>query len=254
MPLLHKYIGNPLLSAALSTFFSSKIKDTHCGMRAITRKALDKLELKTTGMEFASEMIIKAIKNRLKIKELPINYYERKGKSKLSSFSDGWRHLRFMLMYAPDYLFLIPGALLFLLGIFIITIFLFGPLDMFGLTLYTYPTIAGSFLAILGYQIINLGLFAKTYAVSSGFQKKDKMVDMLAKLINFESGIVLGAVLLLISFFIGLIQLIRWIEQGFPALENNATMILALTLSIIAVQTLFSVFFMSILLVNKNGK
>jgi glycosyltransferase involved in cell wall biosynthesis len=253
MPFSHKYIGNPMLSWILSLFFKVNVGDSHCGMRGLTKKAFEKLELKTTGMEFASEMIIKAGKSRLKIKEFPTNYYKRKGRSKLSSFSDGWRHLRFMLMYAPDYLFLVPGIMLFLLGIFIITAFLFGPIEIFGVTMYTYPTIAGSFFAILGYQIINLGLFAKTYAVSTGFEKKDKMVDALARLINFESGIVLGAGLLVIAILIGLIQLIRWIDQGFPALENNAIMILAFTLSIIAIQTLFSVFFMSILLVNKNG-
>lgn len=98
MPWLHQYVGNPLFSLLLRIFFRMKISDVHCGMRALSREALDKLRLKTLGMEFASEMVIKAVKKKLKIKELPINYYTRRGKSKLRSFADGWRHLRFMLL------------------------------------------------------------------------------------------------------------------------------------------------------------
>jgi len=100
MPFLHRYIGNPLLSGLLKLFFNAKINDAHCGMRAITKKAFDKLNLKTTGMEFASEMVLKAVHEKLRITEIPINYHKRKEKSKLNSFSDGWRHLRFMLIYA----------------------------------------------------------------------------------------------------------------------------------------------------------
>ncbi|HBR15264.1 MAG TPA: dolichol-P-glucose synthetase, partial [Candidatus Omnitrophica bacterium] len=101
MPWLHQYIGNPLFSFLLRLFFRTKISDVHCGMRAISREALDKLHLRTLGMEFASEWVIKAVKKGLKIKELPVNYYCRQGKSKLRSFVDGWRHLRFMLLYSP---------------------------------------------------------------------------------------------------------------------------------------------------------
>jgi len=252
MPWLHKYLGNPLLSATLRLFFGARIHDAHCGMRAITRKALDKLELKTTGMEFASEMIIKAIKNRLKIKELNINYYKRKGKSKLGSFTDGWRHLRFMLMYAPNYLFMVPGISLMIIGIFIMVLFLIGPIKIFGLTLYTHPIIIGSFFAILGYQVINLGIYARTYAVSTGFEKKDKFIDSIAKYITFEFGLIFGIVLLLIGFFSGLIILLDWIIRGFPGILKINNIILILTLGVLGIQTIFSAFFISILLVEKR--
>jgi len=251
MPWHHQYIGNPLLSGTLSLFFGSKIRDAHCGMRAITKKALDKLELKTTGMEFASEMVIKAIKNNLKTKELPINYSERIGKSKLSSFKDGWRHLRFMLMYAPTYLFLIPGILFFILGSIIMALFLSGPVELNGITLYNRPMLLGSFFAILGYQIISLGIYAKTYMKSAGFIRSDKLVDKMAKLITFESGIMAGALILLGALLLGLSVLYSWIIGGFPALTSN-TMVLALTLGIIGIQTIFSAFFLSILLVEKK--
>ena len=117
MPWLHRYIGNPTLTGILNLLFRAGVSDAHCGMRAFTKDAYEKLGLQTTGMEFASEMVIKAAKVGLKITEVPITYYPRKGESKLHSFRDGWRHLRFMLMLSPTYLFLLPGALLFLIGL-----------------------------------------------------------------------------------------------------------------------------------------
>jgi glycosyltransferase involved in cell wall biosynthesis len=253
MPFSHRYIGNPFLSMILRLFFKAKVGDSHCGMRALTKEAIDKLELKTTGMEFASEMIIKAAKNKLKIKELAIDYHKRIGKSKLSSFTDGWRHLRFMLMYAPDYLFMIPGMLLLLFGIFIMGLFLIGPVEINGLVLYTHPMIVGSFLSILGYQIITLGIYAKTYAVSIGFEKNDKFIDFLAKLITFESGLILGFLVLVVSFIFGSILLLDWVVKGFPGVLKTNDMILILTLAILGVQTMFSAFFLSILLVKKRN-
>ena len=130
MPPLHRYIGNPVLTGILNLLFRSGISDAHCGMRSFTQEAYQQMELRTTGMEFASEMIIKAIKADLKIEEIPITYYPREGESKLNSFRDGWRHLRFMLMLSPTYLFLIPGILLFLLGLVGTFALLPGPLQI----------------------------------------------------------------------------------------------------------------------------
>jgi hypothetical protein len=251
MPFLHRYIGNPVLSGMLRLFFKTTVKDAHCGMRAITKKSLDELELKTTGMEFASEMIIKAIKNNLKIKELAIEYGSRIGESKLNTFKDGWRHLRFMLLYAPDYLFIIPGLLLLMLGIQIMAMFLTGTVKLNSLVFYNHPMIIGSFLTIVGYQIITLGVYAKTYAVSSGFEKKDKIVDAIAKYITFESGIIFGLALLIGSFIFGMIILWSWINAGFPEIQKTNDMILILTLAVLGVQTMFSAFFLSVILVEK---
>jgi glycosyltransferase involved in cell wall biosynthesis len=252
MPSLHKYIGNPLFSFIFRLFFKSDVRDTHCGLRGLRKDCLQKLNLQTTGMEFASEMIIQAIRNNLKIKQLPIHYHARIGKSKLSSFSDGWRHLRFMLMYAPDYLFLIPGMFLILVGFIIMGFLLKGPVKIDGLVLYTHPMVIGSFLTILGYQIVTLGIYAKTYAVSAGLEKNDKFIDQLSKLVKFESGIVIGGVLLIISFILGLIILFNWVTRGFPALLEINNVIFILTLGVIGVQTIFSAFFISILLVEKK--
>jgi len=251
MSFLHKHFGNPFLSWILRFFFKAKINDAHSGFRAITKNALNHLNLRATGMEFASEMVIKAINEKVKIKEVPINYYKREGKSKLRSFSDGWRHLRFMLMYAPNYLFLIPGLALFLVGGIIMALFLPGSFEIFGIRLYSRPMLLGSFLAIVGYQIIILGIYAKTYIKSIGFVKSDKLVDFVARFVTFESGVITGAIILLISMVIGLFILLDWIIKGYPALTDNLHLFI-MTTAIIGVQTIFSSFFLSMLLVEKR--
>ena len=116
MPWLHRYVGNPVLTGILNLFFRTGVRDAHCGMRAVRRTALPRLDLRTTGMEFASEMVIRAGKERLEIEEIPIHYHPREGESKLSSFRDGWRHLRFLLVHSPTWLFIVPGALMAVLG------------------------------------------------------------------------------------------------------------------------------------------
>src|SRR5919202_6444167 len=119
MPWLHRYVGNPVLTGVLNLFFRTGVKDAHCGMRALRRDVLPQLDLRTTGMEFASEMVIRASKEKLDIREFPIQYHPRGGESKLSSFRDGWRHLRFLLVHSPTHLFIVPGAVLSALGVLI---------------------------------------------------------------------------------------------------------------------------------------
>jgi glycosyltransferase involved in cell wall biosynthesis len=238
MTWLRHYIGNPVLSAIFRLFFQTKVSDIHCGMRAITKTALDKLNLRTTGMEFASEMIIRAIQSELKIKELSINYYKRLGKSKLRSFTDGWRHLRFMLSYAPDYLFLIPGILFFLVGLILVS-------------LLKSNVVYGCFFIILGYQVVSLGVYTKVYMKSIGAIKSDRLVDFLARIIRFETGIILGAILLLITFLVGQRSIFNFVKQSlnFP---SHSIIIIALTVAIIGIQTMFSAFLISILLVERK--
>lgn len=237
MPFLNKYVGNPLLSFVFRLFFKSQIEDVHSGMRAVSRDALNRLNLRTGGMELASEMIIKAVNKKMRIKEVPINYYKRKGYSKLRRFSDGWRHLRFMLMYAPTYLFLIPGMIFFFFGFLMMELFFFG---------YGKLMILGSFFIILGYQIIALDLYAKAYMKSIGFIESDKLLDMIARKISFESGIFLGLAILVFSFFTGALFFSR---SGL----NNDTILIVLTLAIIGVQTVFSALLLSIFLVEKKN-
>jgi len=173
MPWLHQYIGNPVLTGILNILFKASVSDAHCGMRAFTKEAYEKMNLQTTGMEFASEIVIKAAKAGLKITEVPITYYPRKGESKLNSFRDGWRHLRFMLLYSPTYLFLIPGFILFLIGFIGTLLILPGPFKIGGHAYDVHVMTVTSLFTILGFQVVLLGLYARTYALLSGLEKRD---------------------------------------------------------------------------------
>ena len=214
MSFSHKHIGNPLLSGTLRLFFRTKVGDSHCGMRAISKTALDRLNLRTTGMEFASEMVIKAIKNNLKIKEIPINYYKRKGKSKLNTLSDGWRHLRFMLLYSPLFLFFIPGLIIFLIGFTsMLWFYLTNPI-IFGRIFYIHPMFLSSLLVIMGYQLIFFSLFAKTYAITH-LGEKSARINKLYKYINLRKGGLIGLALTLAGLAILVIILRQWAASNF---------------------------------------
>ncbi len=245
MPFLHRYIGNPLLSYLLNLFFKTNVSDTHCGFRAFRGDVLEKLDLHTTGMEFASETIINAIKNKLSITEVPISYYPRKGKSKLRSFSDGWRHLRFMLMYSPTYLFLAPGIFLLAVGFFMLLLLLREDFMFLGLNFTINHMFLGALLTILGYQIMSIGLYAKVYAIVSGFEKRDKIVDFIAKHIPLERGLIIGLTIFVVAF-------LSCLFLFFSNLGNLRFILFGLTLFSIGLQTVFSSFFLSILLVEKK--
>ncbi len=249
MPMLHKYVGNPFLSGVLNIFFKTDISDAHTGFRAIKKDALDNLNLKTTGMEFASEMIIKAANNRMYIEEVPITYYPRIGKSSLKSFSDGWRHLRFMLMFSPTYLFFIPGTILMILGFIISILMLKGTILVNGKDIGLFISAIGSLLSILGYQIINLGLYSKIYAIHTGFVKEDRLIDFIAKRFPLEKGILLSFAIIS-GGVLGLFLLIfKFMKKE---LLVYSSIFFWLTLFIIGLSSLFSVFFISMMLVEKK--
>jgi glycosyltransferase involved in cell wall biosynthesis len=210
----HRYIGNPVLSFILRLFFHTKIRDSQCGVRAIKKSALGKLNLQTGGMEFASEMIIKALKNNLKIKELPVNYYCRKGKSKMRSLVDAWKHLRFMLLYSPLFLFFIPGIILFFLGISFI---------------FQHNMFLSSLMAIIGYQLVVFSAFAKVYSITH-LNEKNKTFEKLFKYITIENASIAGFGIAIFGVVFGL--------------KNP---IIALTFLVIGIQTVFSSFMLSIL-------
>jgi len=241
----HKYIGNPILSGILRLFFKTKIHDAHCGMRAITKTALEKLNLQTTGMEFASEMIIKAAKSNLKIKEIPINYYKRKGSSKLKPFADGWKHLRFMLLYSPLFLFFIPGIFLFLIGL-ISMLWLYVGIEISRIKFFYHPMFLSSLLLIIGYQLIIFSFFAKTYTITH-LQEENPIIEKLYKKITIEKASIFGISVVLLGIIIYLTIFFKWFKSGFGELYEIKNSIIALTLIIIGIQTIFSSFMLSIL-------
>jgi len=246
MPWPNKYIGTPILSLFLKIFFGAKIKDSQSGIRAIKKDALEKLNLQTSGMEFASEMIIKAIKNNLKIKEIPTNYFKRIGKSKLKPFSDAWKHIRFMLLYSPLFLFFTPGLLLLTAGILSMLWFYFGNPQIFGIKLFYHPLFLSSALAILGYQLIIFSAFAKIYSITH-LGEKSEFFEKMFKYITIEKAGIAGVLVSIAGLAIYFFIFIKWFKSGFGSLDEVKNSIVALTLIVLGMQTVFSSFMLSIL-------
>lgn len=252
MPWLHRYIGNPFLSRFLNVLFKTGISDSHCGMRSFTREAFERMKLMTPGMEYASEMVIKASRAGLKIAEVPITYYPRKGTSKLHSFHDGWRHMRFMLMYSPTHLFLVPGFLVLLAGLLLLIALYPGPIWTPWHTFDVHFMVLGSVLAILGYQIINLGLFAKAISFTRDFVVRDEFIVRFYQVFTLEKGIYLGLVLLLIGLVLNGLVLYSWIRTHFGPLHQMREALVGMTFIVLGFQTIFSSFLLSMVRIKED--
>jgi glycosyltransferase involved in cell wall biosynthesis len=242
---MHRYIGNPLLSGTLNLFFRTGVRDAHCGMRGFRRDVLPQLDLRATGMEFASEMVIRASKERLDIREFPITYAPRSGESKLSRFRDGWRHLRFLLVHSPTHLFIVPGAVVLLIGVLISLISL-SQLPIFGRAWNLHTLIAGELMAVVGVQIVALGLCAHAYGTYF-MNEKDPWFDRMRARFRLEHGLMLGGAILVAGFIAGAVIVGIWIERGFGALSEERLAVTAAALVIIGLQIFFSSFLLSIL-------
>lgn len=247
MPWANRYIGNPILSGILRFFFKTNISDAHCGMRAFTKKAYRKMRLHSLGMEFASEMVVAAIREKLRIREIPISYHLRKGESKLVPVRDAWRHLSFMLIYSPAWLYLMPGIILFLGGVVFLFLFLYGPVQFFGREWDMHIMVMASLSSILGVQIVMLGMFAKTFGVVSGLLQHDRTLQFLWKYFKLEKGIFIGIVLFTFGLFFNLLILKEWIDRHFGSLERIREAILGATFIIIGIQAFFHSFFLHML-------
>jgi predicted CopG family antitoxin len=249
MPWLHRYIGNPLLTGTLNWLFRTNISDAHCGMRAITRDAYEKLDMKSEGMEFASEMIIEAARKKLRISEVPITYYPRQTPSKLHSWGDGWRHLRFMMLYNPTPFFYIPGLLLFILGAFMtLTLAMRGNVE----TTSLHSFILGSMLAIIGTQIIATGIYMKVYGI---LHNKIEKTGVTAKLLDYHSleyGLVIGILLFFAGMVLGSNILIKWISSGYGSLSEVGNAVISVVLAALGIQILFSTLIISIFMLEKK--
>ena len=245
MPWLHRYVGNPVLSATLNVFFKTGVRDAHCGMRALRRDVLPILDLRTTGMEFASEMVIRASKEDLDIREFPIHYYPREGESKLSSFRDGWRHLRFLLVHSPTHLFIVPGLIMAALGA-LAALAVLAHIDVLGRTWDLHAMIAGSLFMIVGTQVLGLGLCAHAYGTYF-MGEKDPWFDRMRARFRLEHGLLLGGALAFIGFAIAAAIVGTWINRGLGAISEERLAVLAATLMIVGIQVFFSSFLLSIL-------
>jgi glycosyltransferase involved in cell wall biosynthesis len=245
MPWLHRYVGNPILTGLLNLFFRTGVKDAHCGMRALRADVLARLDLRTTGMEFASEMVIRASKEKLRIAEFPIEYHPRGGESKLSSFRDGWRHLRFLLVHSPNHLFIVPGAALAGLGTLIVVLVGAG-LDFFGRAWGLHALIGGALLMIVGTQVLALGLCAHAYGTYF-MGERDPWFDRMRARFALEHGLLLGGAFALVGIAMGAVIVVTWISHGFGSLADERLAVIAASLVIVGIQIFFSSFLLSIL-------
>jgi glycosyltransferase involved in cell wall biosynthesis len=245
MPWLHRYVGNPVLTTVLNVFFRTGVSDAHCGMRGLRRDVLSRLDLRTTGMEFASEMVIRAAKEGLDIREFPIEYHPRGGDSKLSSFRDGWRHLRFLLVHSPTHLFILPGLLMAAFGA-LVALTVLAHIDVLGRTWDLHALIAGSLFMIVGTQVLALGLCAHAYGTYF-MNEKDPWFDRMRARYRLEHGLALGGALTIAGVAMAGVIIGIWIHRGFGALAEERLGILAATLMIVGIQIFFSSFLLSIL-------
>ncbi len=251
MPWHHRWIGVPVLSFILNRLFGTSIRDAHCGMRALTSEAWGALRLRTTGMEFASEMLIRAARQGLKIEQIPITLHRggRPGRPHLRSFRDGWRHLKMMFMLSPTHLFLLPGVALLLVGGALLAVLAPGPIHLGSVLIDYHFMILGSLVAVLGFNVATIGLFARTYALVEGLEERDPLLERLFRVVRLEMGLLAGAALFLAGFAIDAAILVEWLREDFSfgGEVRVRPAILGLTLMMIGAQAFFSSFFFSIL-------
>ena len=247
MPFLNRFVGNPVLTGMLNVLFGVKVSDAHCGMRAVRREALPVLDLHSTGMEFASEMVFKAYRRGLTVSEVPIDYYPRVGESKLNRFSDAWRHVRFMLLYSPSWLYLVPGGLLLLARAR-----RHGrcsqpdPIDILGHTWQIHTMLGFVAMTLIGAQVIQLGVFARTYArVRIG--ERDALLERIGKHVTLEHGLVAGGRSRCWQSSASLTWRVEWAHNGFGTLGRAYETALLVTALGLGIQIVFGAFFLALL-------
>lgn len=245
----HRYLAVPFLTGMLNILFGIKFSDAHCGMRAFTKDAYRKMNLRCLGMEFASEMIIKASSSDLKSTEIPINYFARIGSSKLVRFRDAWRHIRFMLLYASTYLYIIPGILFLLFGWGLLILMLPAPFYLFGHGFDIHAMMFVSTMAILGMNILVLGLFAKIFALYGNMGLvKNKGLKLFIENFNQERWIIIGGILFLIGMLVTLYVCFLWIRANFGPIYEVRAVILSTTMMVTGSQIIFASFFASLMI------
>jgi glycosyltransferase involved in cell wall biosynthesis len=259
MPRLHRYLGNPLLSAIGRLFFRSPVGDFHCGLRGLSRAAYDAMAPTTSGMEYASELVIKATLAGLPISEVPTVLHPD-GRSRpphLRSWRDGWRHLRFMLLFSPRWLFLAPGSGLFGVGLLASLWLLAGPRRIAGAELDIHTLLIAGLACLLGYQLIVFALFTKLFAITEGFQPMPGYLERMFRHVSLELGLAVGALLTLGGLAALVAAVWSWSAVGFGALDPRLTMrqlIPGAILLVIGIQTIFSSFFLSVLGIGRRSR
>jgi glycosyltransferase involved in cell wall biosynthesis len=257
MPWSHRWVGNPVLSLISRLFFHTPVGDAHCGLRGFRKDAYERMKLRATGMEFASEMVIKASLKGMRIAEVPVKL-RPDGRSRpphLRTWRDGWRHLRFMLLFSPRWLFLYPGLALFAVGMVLSAILLGGPVHVGGLRLDIHTLLVASFLALIGYQLVLFAIFTKIFAIQSGFHQPYPLLESVSRYITLEVGLAAGALMVLVGVIALILAVASWGAVGFGSLDPSLTMrevIPAVVLLALGTQTVFASFFISILSIDRS--
>lgn len=254
MPWLHRYVGNPVLTWVLNRLFGLGASDAHSGMRAFTREAYDRMRLQTTGMEFASEIVVNAAKSKLKTAEVPITYYPRVGESKLHSLRDGWRHLRFMLLHSPYHLFMVPGLLLLWIGLAGLAWLLPGPQYVGGRMVDIHFMILAALLATVGAQTLSMGLSAKAYAFTHHFVPSDELIERFYARFSLERGLLLALALGGLGFLVDLRVLLVWLGSGLGELNAVRPALFGSTLMVLGVQAAFGSCLLAILDIKEEAR
>jgi glycosyltransferase involved in cell wall biosynthesis len=251
MPFLHRYVGNPVLSALARMAFGVRIGDVHCGMRAFTKSAFERMLPSTPGMEFATEMVANAACHGLRVGEVPTRLYpdKRNRPPHLRTFRDGWRHLRFMLTYAPDYLFLAPGLALLAAGLWLQLLLARGPVDLGGVHLGIHYVALGALLALAGFNVLNLGVLAKTLMVQRYPALRSRIAAFATRRFTLEGGLVVGGGLMLTGLAIDATILAHWTgNPGEPMPGTVHLAFVATTVLVLGLNLVFSSFLLNMML------
>jgi glycosyltransferase involved in cell wall biosynthesis len=252
MPPLHRYLGNPVLTGIGRLFFRSPCSDFHCGLRGFSKEAVLRLDLHTTGMEFASEMVVKATLHKLRMTEVPTTL-SPDGRSRaphLRSWRDGWRHLRFLLLYSPRWLFLYPGALLMLAGLAVMLWLVPAPRRVGNVTLDIHTMLYAALAMVIGFQAVTFAVFTKVFAISEGLLPEDARLQKLFRVVTLETGLIVGALLLLAGLAGSIYAYLYWDARSFGPLNPTLTLrfvIPSVTALTLGCQIVLSSFFLSVL-------
>jgi glycosyltransferase involved in cell wall biosynthesis len=258
MPWSHRWVGNPALTFISRVFFHAPVGDTHCGLRAFRKDAYVKMRLRATGMEFASEMVIKAALKGMRITEVPV-VLRPDGRSRpphLRTWRDGWRHLRFMLLFSPRWLFLYPGVALFVVGVLLSALLIPGPIHVAGVRLDIHTLLVAGFLALLGYQLVLFAVFTKIFAIRAGFHPPHPVLENVFRYVTLEVGLLAGALMVVVGLVALILAVASWGAVGFGNLDPSLTMrevIPAVVLLALGTQTVFASFFISILSIDTDA-
>ncbi|MEO8152351.1 MAG: glycosyltransferase family 2 protein [Rhizobacter sp.] len=259
MPALHRWLGNPVLSTVGRVLFKSQVRDFHCGLRGFDREAIQSLGLCCTGMEFASEMVVKASLQGLSMSEVPTTLSPdgRDRPPHLRSWRDGWRHLRFLLLFSPSWLFLYPGLALLWLGGLGQAVLLQGPLAVGGVMLDVHTMLYAGGASVMGLQLVALAMFAKVFAADHGFLPATQAVRAFARWFSMERGLICGALMMLMGLVLSGLSLVAWDHSGFGHLDPRVGMrivIPAMTLLLAGMQVLSSSLFMGVLGLREHAR